>query len=109
MAPPETKLLEVISSKAVVIANPGIKIIIDANMVKPKLRLGKTKVKRQHIMVAIKALKDSNTFSKYLDFVAKYTKRYINAPNNKEIIKETQLVPINRLKQPAENAYAKVK
>ena len=103
-APPETKLLEVISSKAVVIANPGIKIMIDASIVKPRLRSGKTKVKRQLIVVAISALKDSKIFSKYFDLVVKYTKRYINAPKNNETPKETQLVPIKRLKQPAEKA-----
>ena len=74
-APPETKLLEVISSKAVVIANPGMKIMIEANMVKPKLKLGKTSVNKQQITVIIKALKDSNTFSKYLDLLVKNTKR----------------------------------
>ena len=70
-AAPDTKLLEVISSKAVVIAKPGIKMIIDANMVKPKFKSGKTNVKRQLIIVAINALNDSNIFSNYFDFVAK--------------------------------------
>ena len=103
-APPETKLLEVISSKAVVIANPGIKIMIEDNIVKPKLRSGKINVKRQLMVVAISALKDSKMFSKYFDLVAKYTKRYISDPKNNETPNEIQFVPIKRLKQPAENA-----
>ena len=64
LATPDTKFFEVISSKAVVIAKPGIKIIIAERMVIPTLNSGKTKCNKQAKMVTTKEIKDSNIVSK---------------------------------------------
>ncbi len=93
LAVPEIRLRDVISSKAVVIANPGTNGIIAANIV-------------NKILVTIKELKVSRVELTYLDLRAISVIQYTKNPIMVATKLENQLLSRIMLKEPAATANA---